>query len=274
MLALVVADAPAEVMGTTVLVGFAEALSAPEVVWSLADQGITVVAFSRRGRRTSLRRSRFVQVLEVTPPETDLTQATSDLKDIILRLSGSSTDKLVLMPLDDEALWLCGRTDFGNHIILAGPQGEAVEIALNKQKQIQLAQAAGFNVPWTRLIEKPEDALSGQIDFPVVFKSALAVITKGLGISKGRAWICSGQQELQAAVASWAGQGPMLLQKIYSRRGRRAFWIGNCARRARLERTSTVAHDESAWFGCQRMCRGAGLGWRESGGRRIFPEEM
>jgi len=201
-------------MGTTVIVGFAEALSAPEVVWSLVDQGFSVMAFSRRNRSASLRHSRFVRVFEVTPPEVDSARSVADLKSLLLLLSESSGDTLVLMPLDDEAVWLCGRIDFNERIVIAGPRGNAVDIALNKRKQVELAQAAGFNVPRTRFVDRPEEALAGPIDFPVIFKSSLAVAGKGAGVSKGRAWICSDQQELAAAVASWAGQGPMLVQQF------------------------------------------------------------
>jgi predicted ATP-grasp superfamily ATP-dependent carboligase len=229
-----------KIMGTTVIIGFAEALSAPEVAWSLVDQGFCVMAFSRRGRQASLRHSRFVQVFEVTPPEVDLAQAMEDIKSAVLRLSENSSDQLVLMPLDDEAVWLCGRTDFNNRMVLSGPQGEAVEIALNKQKQIELAQAAGFNVPWTRFIERPEEALAGPIDFPVVFKSAMAVVRNSAGISKGRSWICSDRQELQAAVISWAGQGPMLLQKFIPGVGEGLFGLA-------------TAHGVQAWSGHRRL---------------------
>ena len=54
-----------------VLIGFAEALSAPEVAWSLADAGFEVRSFGRKGRRSALSRSRYASVLEVTPPEAD-----------------------------------------------------------------------------------------------------------------------------------------------------------------------------------------------------------
>jgi predicted ATP-grasp superfamily ATP-dependent carboligase len=229
-----------KIMGTTVIIGFAEALSAPEVAWSLVDQGFRVMAFSRRGRQASLQHSRFVQVFKVTPPEVDLAQTTEDLKRALLRLSENSKDTLVLMPLDDEAVWLCDRTYFNDLIVLAGPQGDAVEIALNKQKQINLAHAAHFNVPWTQLVEHPEEALTRQIDFPVVFKSALAVVRNGAGISKGRAWICSDRQELAAAVASWAGQGPMLLQKFIPGVGEGLFGLA-------------TAHGVLAWSGHRRL---------------------
>jgi hypothetical protein len=201
-------------MGTTVIIGFAEALSGPEVVWSLIDQGFNVMAFSRRGRRTSLRHSRHVTILEITPPELNLAQAMGDLAGIIRDRFEKSKDTMALMPLDDEALWLCGRTDFNGRVVLIGPKDDAVEVALNKQRQIEIAQAAGFNVPWTCFVKNSQDTLPSQIDFPVVFKSALAVAKNGDGVSKGRAWICSDRRELEAAVRDWAGQGPMLLQKF------------------------------------------------------------
>lgn len=50
---------------SNVLMGFAEALSAPEAVWSLVDAGFQVRAFARRGSRSALRHSRHVQVFDV-----------------------------------------------------------------------------------------------------------------------------------------------------------------------------------------------------------------
>ncbi len=178
------------------------------------------------------------------------------------------------MPLDDDALWLCGGIDFNDRIVMAGPQRNTVDIALNKRKQVELARAAGFNVPWTRFVDRPEEALAGPVDFPVDFQSAsLAVAAKGAGVSKGRkAWICSDRQELAAAVASWAGRGPMLLRQVYSRQRRRGvFWIGDSARRHRMERSPTIAHDESPRLGCQRLRRSHGSGSCEPDcGRRSF----
>ena len=62
------------------------------------------------------------------------------------------------------------------------------------------------------------------------------------------------------------GAGADAATEIYSRRGRRAFWIGNSARRARLERAPAVAHDEPAWFGRQRLRRNCESGSRQPGG--------
>ena len=51
-----------------VLLGFAEADAAPEVVWSLVDAGVRVMAFARKGRASALRHSRHVACYEITPP--------------------------------------------------------------------------------------------------------------------------------------------------------------------------------------------------------------
>ena len=93
----------------TVLIGFAEALAAPEVAWSLVDAGFKVVAFSRRGRRAALKASRLVQVFEVTPPESNPARTEEDLRTIIFSQRDSSKGPVAVMPLDDGALWLCGR---------------------------------------------------------------------------------------------------------------------------------------------------------------------
>ena len=55
--------------GGMVLIGFGEALSAPEVAWNLLDAGFRVAAFIRRGRRVPIRHLRNVRLIEVTAPE-------------------------------------------------------------------------------------------------------------------------------------------------------------------------------------------------------------
>src|ERR1700692_934549 len=95
----------------TVIIGFAEALSAPEVAWSLVDHGFEVIAFTRSGRRAALKQSRYVRVFEVTPPETDVSRTEKDLQAAIDSIRASSSVPVAIMPLDDQALWLCGRTE-------------------------------------------------------------------------------------------------------------------------------------------------------------------
>jgi hypothetical protein len=197
-----------------VIIGFAEALSAPEVAWSLVDRGFEVVALARRGSRAALRHSRLVRVFEVTPPETDLARTEKDLKDAITSFCESSNIPVVVMPLDDYALWLFGRSDVRHEALLVGPEGEALDLALDKRKQVQLAQSAGFSVPPYRLLERSEDISKMEITFPLVFKPALAAAQSAGTLSRGHSWVCGDWDELNSAIKLWAGQGPMILQQF------------------------------------------------------------
>ncbi|HKN93581.1 MAG TPA: hypothetical protein VJU60_04540, partial [Thermoleophilaceae bacterium] len=83
------------------MVGFADALAAPEVVWSLVDDGWQVSAFTRRGEKTALRRLVDVELVKVTAPESDANQCAADLRDLVER-----GDFAAAMPLDDASVWL------------------------------------------------------------------------------------------------------------------------------------------------------------------------
>ena len=90
-----------------VAIGFAEALSAPEVTWSLVDAGFKVIAFSRRGRRGALRHSRHVAIFEIAAPETDSAAALEELAAALDSQHAEAMVPSVLLPLDDASLWLC-----------------------------------------------------------------------------------------------------------------------------------------------------------------------
>jgi predicted ATP-grasp superfamily ATP-dependent carboligase len=199
--------------GATVVIGFAESLSAPEVLWSLVDQGVSVVAFTRKGSRPALRHSRHVRLFEITPPDLDLAQSSADLKREIEGLVATH-GQVVLVPLDDEAVWLCGRTNFGGQVVVAGPRGDGVDIALDKRKQLELARTSGFNVPPARYMERVEEVNVAEVRYPAVFKPAAATSQRGAGLAKGRGWICSDRAELEGALKSWNGGTPMLLQQF------------------------------------------------------------
>jgi hypothetical protein len=201
--------------GATVVIGFAESLSAPEVLWSLVDRGFSVVAFTRKGRRPALRHSRHVRLFEITPPDLDLAQSSADLKREIEGLVATQ-GQVVLVPLDDEAVWLCGRTSFGGQVIVAGPRGDGVDIALDKRRQLELAGSSGFNVPPARYVERVDEVNVAEVRYPAVFKPATATATaqRGVGLAKGRGWICSDREELEGALRSWNGGTPMLLQQF------------------------------------------------------------
>ena len=186
----------------TILVGFAEALSAPEVVWSLVDAGFQVVAFARKGRASALRYSRHVTCYEIHAPESDLEASLVDLHSLLSTLSsqGQGTP-LVLFPLDDKAVWLCSRAQIDNRWLFAGPLGACSELALNKNTQVEAARAAGFNVPKSRLVRTAQDLLDfgAQETFQIILKAADAVPTYHGRVYSCRKWICASRAELERA---------------------------------------------------------------------------
>ncbi|MGA8365335.1 MAG: hypothetical protein WB709_12570, partial [Solirubrobacteraceae bacterium] len=86
----------------SVLVGFADALAAPEAAASLLQAGYRVASFSRRGRTVALRRMRGVEILEVTAPEDDLQACSAE----VAAIAGAYD---AIMPLDDQAVLVCDR---------------------------------------------------------------------------------------------------------------------------------------------------------------------
>ena len=212
----------------TVLVGFAEALSAPEVVWSLADAGFRVCAFGRKGRRSALRHSRYVTVTDVTAPETDAAAAIREVGALVRSLSDSSNgDPAVLFPLDDAAVWLCDRVveTAKSGVALAGPSGRQVAIALDKAVQMETARCAGFNVLPTRVARTKDDVLDADNCFPLVLKPSQAVGWSEGRLRKGRHWICGNKEELEQAVRGWAEAFPLLVQPYVAGTGEGVFGL-------------------------------------------------
>ena len=155
-----------EACGRPVLIGFADALAAPEAAWSLVEDGTPVVAFARRGSRPPLRRSRAVELVEVASPADDAWQAVADIRALM-----RSGEFRAVMPLDDVALWLCrAAVSDGTNIPMVGPVGDAAELALNKSLQLDAARRAGFHVPATQHVDSVEDLMSLDT-LPAVLKS-------------------------------------------------------------------------------------------------------
>lgn len=211
-------------MGARVCIGFAEALSGPEVVWSLVDAGFQVVAFTRRGRRSALQHSRYVVPVEITPPELDQEAALTDLEKLLALWTDSSNPQ-VLLPLDDAALWLCSLARRTERWILAGPRGERAEFALDKWIQVEAARAAGLKVPETTLAHVPEDVFGRANSFPLVLKPARAVCPVRRALIKGQHWICANQRDLDRAVTEWNAKYPLLVQPFLRGTGEGIFGL-------------------------------------------------
>jgi len=198
---------PGTVTGSTVLMGFGNALAAPETAWSLLESGTRVVVFMRRGARCALRRSRQVEILEITAPEQDAAAAVADLR------AALDEERFgALMPLDDTSLWLCDAAAVeGLPVPVIGPTGDAARLALDKSLQVAAAQRAGLAVPATRHITAIED-LDALTAFPLVLKPALAMRARDGRLARGSAHVCADAAELAAAGRSWNGSEPMLTQ--------------------------------------------------------------
>jgi predicted ATP-grasp superfamily ATP-dependent carboligase len=211
-----------------VLVGFAEALSAPEVVWSLVDDGFQVVAFSRRGRTSALRHSRHVVCHEICPPESDLQAALADLRALMTSLGeDSDRPKRILFPLDDKAVWLCSEFQLQVPWLLAGPQDGAAELALDKHLQFQAAREAGFDVPEALLTSSADEIVEFSVEksFPIILKSAKPVPTHNGRVVECPKWICANHGELARATKEWAGRTPLLVQKFVTGTGEGVFGL-------------------------------------------------
>lgn len=221
-----------------VLIGFAEALAAPEVLWSLVEAGFHVVAFARRGRKASIRHSRFVEIREITPPEVSIDRATLELGALLSELAQKEQyTARVLFPLDDTAVHLCEQVHVHHSDTwhLAGPCGAGAALALDKRVQVERAQRAGFRVPLTSLVQSAGDAarLAKTISFPMILKAAECVPVRDGAVRKGRMWICANRVELDRALLEWGESGPLLAQQHVAGNGEGAFGIrtaeGVCA---------------------------------------------
>jgi predicted ATP-grasp superfamily ATP-dependent carboligase len=213
---------------TTVLVGFAEAMSAPEVVWSLVDDGFRVVAFARKGRASALRHSRYVECHEICPPDVDLQASLSDLQSLIASMEDEAQDAWrILFPLDDKAVWLASKVQLANHWLLAGPSGAGAELALNKCLQIQMARNAGLEVPKTVLARNVREVVSFSVSesFPIILKAAECVPIREGRVQGCRKWICANPRELEHAMAEWAERVPLLVQPFIVGTGEGVFGL-------------------------------------------------
>jgi hypothetical protein len=195
-----------------VAVGFAEALSAPEVVWSLVDAGFEVAAFARKDRRTALRQSRHVTVHEITAPEEDSVAAARELSALLSKTGERRAGEHILLPLDDASLWLGAHMPLPRGWILAGPEQEQASLALDKRKQIEAARAAGFDVPETSVVSNPGELEPYFSCLPVILRPAYAASERNGRLLKGSNWICSDRAELEQAGRGWQGRGPLLVQ--------------------------------------------------------------
>jgi hypothetical protein len=226
-------------MRRSVLVGFAEALAAPEVAASLLAAGYGVLAFKRRGRPAPLRRLRGVELIEVTPPEEDLTACAAEV-------AAAARGHDATMPLDDLAVFVCDRC-LPDDAPLAGPRGAHARLALDKRLQLRAAEAAGFAVPaWVELaadgsfangegaapgnssrlgaLAAPEDssrprapaagrAWTTDLGLPAILKPALAAEAIDGRLRRLAPRAVASIAELEAVRGAWGDSTPVIVQR-------------------------------------------------------------
>jgi predicted ATP-grasp superfamily ATP-dependent carboligase len=198
-----------------VVIVFAEALSAPEVAWSLSDAGFNVTGIARRGLGSALRHSRKVVCHEICPPEQDIDQALRDMESVLDLLGDGRNGPILLFPLDDTAVWMCNELPLKESWILVGPGKSNADLALNKELQTRLAREAGFKVPETGVVRSAREAsaISEQIGFPLVLKPVECfAVQNGRKIAR-KTWICANANEFDGALRQWNESIPLLLQK-------------------------------------------------------------
>jgi predicted ATP-grasp superfamily ATP-dependent carboligase len=206
--------------GRRVLIGFAGALSAPEVAWSLQAAGYEVHAFVRRGMHPPLIRCAQVELHELTTPAEDVEAALRELRALIQELSPAA-----LMPLDDASVWLSAQLGELGSTVLVGPSGSQAELTLDKRLQIEAAAAGGLAVPPTRVCRGPEDALAEPVEFPVMVKPALAIQRNEATLGAGARRACADAAELTPALGRARPDAPFLLQPFIAGVGEGLFGI-------------------------------------------------
>jgi predicted ATP-grasp superfamily ATP-dependent carboligase len=202
-----------------VLVGYADALAAPESVWSLADSGFEVVALAKVGTRPALRWSRSATIRPVTAPGVNAEAAVQDVARLVEELR-----PVAVLALDDQMVWVHRR--LGQRAALPTlptlPAGDQAELALDKRLQLRLAAKAGLAVPPTDFIDAEQDWPPAS-QFPLVVKPALAAELTGGRLSRQQAVVC--RNAAQLAAARQRLRPPLLVQPLIGGVGEGVFGL-------------------------------------------------
>jgi hypothetical protein len=203
----------------SVLIGFADALAAPEAAASLLGAGYRVVSFARRGRSATLRRMRAVEIVEVSAPEDDFAACAKEVAEVAAAYD-------VTMPLDDPAVLVCDR-GLPPDALVAGARGAQARLALDKRAQLQAAAAAGFAVPeWEEL--SAEDSLPNLAEDwtrPIVLKPALAAEVRDGRLRRLSPRPVATAEELDRLRRSWGPATPTIAQRWVSGQGAGVFGL-------------------------------------------------
>lgn len=203
----------------TVLVGFAEALAAPEVFFSLLDAGFDIHPFMRTGASPCWPDRLPVQPAIVLPrPEDDFEGALATIRAAAARIGPGA-----VLALDDASLLLVGRA-FGDRSgpKLASAGGEQLAVALDKSRQVPLAKAAGFALPPTTIANRRGEITAHQI-FPAILKPALAAELRENRAGRATAHYLMTRSDLERLPPDERLSYPMLIQPLIHGQGEGVF---------------------------------------------------
>lgn len=237
--------------GASILMGFAEAVPAPEAFFSLHAAGHRVRVFTRAGAAPALLRHLPVGVpVVLPPPERDAAGAVAALRAALAGEGapggavGGAPD--AVLALDDVALRLLdaalgpGGDRGGPAVRVANVLGAGARLALDKSLQIRAAAEAGFAVPPTEIVEDAAGLRASRI-LPAIVKPALAVQEAGGRYAKGEARYLADAAARAAAADDPGGlRFPALVQPLIAGTGEGVFGFA-------------TAGGVTAWSGHRRL---------------------
>jgi len=205
----------------SVLIGFADALAAPEAAASLLGAGYRVVSFARRGRPVAMRRMPNVEIVEVSAPEQDFAACAREVAAL-----ASAHD--VTMPLDDPAVLVCDE-GLPSDALVAGARGAQAELALDKRAQLRAAAVAGFAVPeWEEFVaEAPRPDLAEDWERPIILKPALAAEVRDGRLRRLSPRLVDTPRALDDLCRSWGPDTSAFVQRWVSGRGAGVFGLAD-----------------------------------------------
>jgi hypothetical protein len=164
------------------LVGFGEAVAAPEVCFSLKKTNARIIAFYRQKGGGKFARLNFVEYFPVAAPEIDFERAVQDIETLVSQVCPES-----ITPCDDAALFVLSRLKSNSARGLL-PTISACDFAMDKHAQITLASESGFSVPRTKLIT--DEAGVGDFEArPAILKPRAAIDLIDGRLEKGPSFV-------------------------------------------------------------------------------------
>jgi predicted ATP-grasp superfamily ATP-dependent carboligase len=165
---------------TVYLIGFAEAVAAPEVCFSLKSTNAQIISFYRHEGKFA--RLKFVEYFPVAAPEIDFERAVHDVETLVDRVGPDS-----IAPCDDAALLILSQLKSAKARSLL-PTVAACDFAMDKHAQITLASDSGFSVPRTKLVSCEADLADFEAR-PAILKPRAAIDIVDGRLEKGPSFV-------------------------------------------------------------------------------------